>query len=545
MRKLFIILLGLVTIVAFAQDFDRRVPGPIDPKPGQGSGSGGATDANQLNYTPANASNWDVVPTKASGALDELSSRTQALEDAPEPTYELNDLTDVDSAAATDGQVLSYDSGTSTWIPATVSSGGIAWSTPVDANIIPDTAGAYTLGSSSFPFGTVFGGFFNMTGLEINDGTNSMTVAINGGDLDVGTNGLNYVVTAAGSISHEGDDFTVTVDKDVGSGVIALNGDAGSTLNVNTENVDFTGVTNFDVTGVTFTGLVDPDKAMNDLSDVNTAGVTDGQVLAFDSGTSTWLPVDAASGGIDWSTPVDANIVPDNNFAYNIGSTTNAFFQTFSGSFYSNASNSGYFIGTPSVTQVRFGCGSSPNRCGVISSNTNPVVVEGDDVRLGSSDSTTEITMRVNNQVKVEVNNTDVTFDQVDVNFASNVGTIAFNNNEVTGLSRFGFEASSSTDAVGTGDQIPYYDYKLSIVKVVGISGNSVAASQCFGAGPFQHGAVVTVIGTNDTDTVQIDNSDTAGGCIVNGTATLGRFKSITFYYDSGFNRWIETTRNF
>jgi hypothetical protein len=35
--------------------------------------------------------------------------------------------------------------------------------------------------------------------------------------------------------------------------------------------------------------------AMDDLTDVNTAGVADGDVLAYDSGTSTWLPVASAA----------------------------------------------------------------------------------------------------------------------------------------------------------------------------------------------------------------------------------------------------------
>lgn len=45
--------------------------------------------------------------------------------------------------------------------------------------------------------------------------------------------------------------------------------------------------------------------ALDDLTDVDTTGVGDGDVIAFDSGTSTWLPVAPGTPTIDWGEDAD------------------------------------------------------------------------------------------------------------------------------------------------------------------------------------------------------------------------------------------------
>lgn len=47
---------------------------------------------------------------------------------------------------------------------------------------------------------------------------------------------------------------------------------------------------------------------LDDVPDVNAAGVTDGQTLIWDSGTSTWIPADAATAGARYRMYV---LVPD------------------------------------------------------------------------------------------------------------------------------------------------------------------------------------------------------------------------------------------
>jgi len=87
----------------------------------------------------------------------------------------------------------------------------------------------------------------------------------------------------------------------------------------------------------------------------------------------------------------------------------------------------------------------------------------------------------------------------------------------------------------------------VSELRVVESSGGelSLSGQNCFGAGPFTGGQTVVLIGSSDTNFVTLNYSDTMNGCIINGTASLQRFRSLTFVYNSVLARWIETTRNF
>lgn len=57
-----------------------------------------------------------------------------------------------------------------------------------------------------------------------------------------------------------------------------------------------------------------------------------------------------------------------------------------------------------------------------------------------------------------------------------------------------------------------------------------------------QDGAEVCLIGTSDTNTVQLDNGD---GLVLNGVAVLGQYDQLCLNWDSGSSQWIEKSRNF
>jgi len=80
----------------------------------------------------------------------------------------------------------------------------------------------------------------------------------------------------------------------------------------------------------------------------------------------------------------------------------------------------------------------------------------------------------------------------------------------------------------------------------VASSGGAVTlASAPFGSTDPVDGAVVRLLGTSSTNTVQISDSDTANGCRVNGNAILGAGCMIEFQYINSADRWYETFRNF
>lgn len=80
------------------------------------------------------------------------------------------------------------------------------------------------------------------------------------------------------------------------------------------------------------------------------------------------------------------------------------------------------------------------------------------------------------------------------------------------------------------------------------VGGNGAAvtlSSTPFGSSAPSNGAMIVLTGTSNTNTVTITNNDGAKGCILNGTATLGQYDSITLQYNSTDDRFIEVSRNF
>lgn len=85
------------------------------------------------------------------------------------------------------------------------------------------------------------------------------------------------------------------------------------------------------------------------------------------------------------------------------------------------------------------------------------------------------------------------------------------------------------------------------IRKVAGDSGAQTASNTPFGttASNFADGMEITVLGTDNTNTVTISTNDAQYGVLSpTGSATLGEDFSVTYIYDSTQERFIEKCRN-
>ena len=79
------------------------------------------------------------------------------------------------------------------------------------------------------------------------------------------------------------------------------------------------------------------------------------------------------------------------------------------------------------------------------------------------------------------------------------------------------------------------------------ITGNGGAVSTSttpLGSSAATDGVIVVLVGQSDTNTVTINNSDTAKGFILNGSMVLGQYNTLTMQYDSVADRWIERGRS-
>jgi hypothetical protein len=63
--------------------------------------------------------------------------------------------------------------------------------------------------------------------------------------------------------------------------------------------------------------------------------------------------------------------------------------------------------------------------------------------------------------------------------------------------------------------------------------------------GSVADGTEIILVGNDNTNTVQFTSNDIAGGCVLNGTAILQKYYSLTLVYDQALNRFIEKSRNF
>lgn len=54
----------------------------------------------------------------------------------------------------------------------------------------------------------------------------------------------------------------------------------------------------------------------------------------------------------------------------------------------------------------------------------------------------------------------------------------------------------------------------------------------------------ITLVGLSDTNYIKLESSDTSEGLMLNGDCLLKRFVTITLYYSTTLERWIEKCRN-
>lgn len=80
-------------------------------------------------------------------------------------------------------------------------------------------------------------------------------------------------------------------------------------------------------------------------------------------------------------------------------------------------------------------------------------------------------------------------------------------------------------------------------LKVQGDAGAQTAATAPFASSP-SDGTIIVLEGQSDTNTLTINSSDSAGGCLLNGDVVLGANETINLLYDATANRWKEISRS-
>lgn len=108
-----------------------------------------------------------------------------------------------------------------------------------------------------------------------------------------------------------------------------------------------------------------------------------------------------------------------------------------------------------------------------------------------------------------------------------------------------GWIVSSSTSLTGGGTITISTTAGQQVITVASTGGNVTLAGAAFGGTDPANGAVVRLIGTSDTNTVSLTDSDTANGLRLKGNCTLTSGDIIEFQYISASDRFFETFRNF
>jgi hypothetical protein len=106
---------------------------------------------------------------------------------------------------------------------------------------------------------------------------------------------------------------------------------------------------------------------------------------------------------------------------------------------------------------------------------------------------------------------------------------------------------NSSDLTLTAGDQIALSVVSGDVIQKWLVKSNSgaITMSTTPFLGVVADGTEIQIIGTSDTDTVELTNNDIAGGCILNGNAILQRFWFITVVYNATLDRYIEKSRSF
>lgn len=108
-----------------------------------------------------------------------------------------------------------------------------------------------------------------------------------------------------------------------------------------------------------------------------------------------------------------------------------------------------------------------------------------------------------------------------------------------------GWSVTDSTSLTGGGTVTISTTAGQQAFRVASSSGAVTLSTTPFGASAPSDGAVIRLIGTSDTNTVQITNTDSAKGCLTNGNPILVKGSVIEFQYTTTDDRYFETFRNF
>lgn len=214
------------------------------------------------------------ISVTSSAPVDSVNGQTGAV------SLDIEDLTDVDfsgSGTPQMGEVLTFN--------------GTSWETQ------PLPAGSGEVNTAS-NLGGGAGVFAQKTGVDLEFrslvGAGGISVTQSGTEITIDGTSINGTVTSV-ALSDSTSDFTisgspVTTSGTINIGLAATGVSPGTYTNANI-TVDSKGRISFASNGSAGGSL-----AINDLTDVNTAGVTNGQVLIYNQGSTSWVPATVLTG---------------------------------------------------------------------------------------------------------------------------------------------------------------------------------------------------------------------------------------------------------
>lgn len=245
------------------------------------------TFSQTLNLTEAQAFPAESVES----ALDSLARQVKSLKDQldsltlkfPSNLLDSTTVVDTDIAPGKIFKINSTGDGIELAAVASLNGGANAWGDAVDASIIPDTASAYNIGTAGLPFSNIYvtnlygtlqtGAQPNITSLS------SLTSLVVDSMTFDGTS-----ITSSGALS-----FVPT-----GANIVSVGGTAGLKVPVGT-------------------------TAQRDATQgVVRYNTTDSKLECYNG--TTWVQYSAAGGPGAWSDVVDADIIPDTDNTWDLGS---------------------------------------------------------------------------------------------------------------------------------------------------------------------------------------------------------------------------------
>lgn len=114
-----------------------------------------------------------------------------------------------------------------------------------------------------------------------------------------------------------------------------------------------------------------------------------------------------------------------------------------------------------------------------------------------------------------------------------------------TAPSASGFITVTANQDIGASGTIAAADTGFQLLKVTGDGAARTASTTPFSGSTIPDGAVIMIIGQDDTNTLTISHNDANGGCILFGDAVLGAHYMLQLVYDETADRFYEITRNF